>query len=424
MPRNVAASPHARTERDITTPRYREGHRPNGITPRRLAEPGRPHSRAQGLLDPPVMATSLDFQTQRPSITLVHALPDRPRDRERPARRLLNTAVAAGALIVTAPLTLLIATLIKLTSRGPVLFTQTRVGLDRRALSRAGGNTRRRMDLGGSPFTIYKFRTMRVAPASSDREVWARPDDARITAIGRVLRKFRLDELPQLFNVLRGEMNIVGPRPDQTASTGVPRRVGSHTAVRVPRSASSQACKAAMLPAITYTGSAQTRGVGLPSHRRHAMLARAAMSPSAASAPRAQPTPVASAASASAAHGNAHGTSQRHSLWLASIQANRPQRSGLSSSRSHHSVRSPLAMVRTFRRYSWRSDALRGTKQIASGTDTARKPRRRASSAAPKSRLRSSGTNCLCSSARIAYRQPDAPTIPDTCVSRSRTHIS
>ena len=217
MPRNVAASPHARTERDITTPRYREGHRPNGITPRRLAEPGRPHSRAQGLLDPPVMATSLDFQTQRPSITLVHALPDRPRDRERPARRLLNTAVAAGALIVTAPLMLLIATLIRLTSRGPVLFTQTRVGLDRRALSRAGGNTRRRMDLGGSPFTIYKFRTMRVAPASSDREVWARPDDARITAIGRVLRKFRLDELPQLFNVLRGEMNIVGPRPEQPA---------------------------------------------------------------------------------------------------------------------------------------------------------------------------------------------------------------
>src|SRR5213593_1024645 len=81
-------------------------------------------------------------------------------------------------------------------------------------------------------------------------------------------------------------------------------------------------------------------------------------------------------------------------------------------------------MVLTFRRYSWRSDAPRGTKHTASGTDTARRPCSRAVSAAAKSRLRASGTSSICSLARIAYRHPDAPTIPYTFVSRSRVHIS
>jgi putative colanic acid biosynthesis UDP-glucose lipid carrier transferase len=129
---------------------------------------------------------------------------------------VLNVAVALVALACTLPLMLVIAALIKLTSRGPVLFTQTRVGLDRRALSRAGGNTRRHTDLGGKPFTIYKFRTMQVQQ-SRGREVWASQDDPRITPIGRLLRRLRLDELPQFFNVLKGDMNIVGPRPEQPA---------------------------------------------------------------------------------------------------------------------------------------------------------------------------------------------------------------
>jgi lipopolysaccharide/colanic/teichoic acid biosynthesis glycosyltransferase len=107
-----------------------------------------------------------------------------------------------------------IAALIKLTSRGPVLFTQRRVGLDRRALSRAGGNTRRHFDYGGRPFTMYKFRTMRMDDGTSP-QVWAQRDDPRVTAVGRVLRKLRLDELPQLWNVLMGDMNVVGPRPEQ-----------------------------------------------------------------------------------------------------------------------------------------------------------------------------------------------------------------
>jgi lipopolysaccharide/colanic/teichoic acid biosynthesis glycosyltransferase len=118
-------------------------------------------------------------------------------------------------LILALPLMLAIALLIKLTSRGPVLYRQQRIGLDRRALSRAGGNSRRGTDLGGRPFTMYKFRTMHVRPPQGDREVWAAQEDPRVTAIGRVLRKHRLDELPQLFNVLRGDMNVVGPRPEQ-----------------------------------------------------------------------------------------------------------------------------------------------------------------------------------------------------------------
>ncbi|OLD91868.1 MAG: hypothetical protein AUG84_03090 [Chloroflexi bacterium 13_1_20CM_4_66_7] len=162
------------------------------------------------------MATALNLDTQPQHVALVHAARPRARDRERWLRRLLNTCVAALGLVVTSPLLLLIAVMIKLTSRGPVLFTQKRVGLDRRTLSRVGGNTRRRLDLGGSPFTIYKFRTMRVA-SGPDAQVWAEPDDARVTAIGGVLRALRLDELPQLVNVLRGEMNIVGPRPEQPA---------------------------------------------------------------------------------------------------------------------------------------------------------------------------------------------------------------
>ncbi len=148
---------------------------------------------------------------------LVHPAPLRPLDRERGGRRLLNIVVAAAGLVVAAPLMLLIALLVKLTSRGPVLFTQMRIGLDRRSLSRAGGNTRRQLDLGGKPFTMYKFRTMCVKRGSGDQQVWAQPDDLRVTVIGRILRKLRLDELPQLINVLGGDMNVVGPRPEQPA---------------------------------------------------------------------------------------------------------------------------------------------------------------------------------------------------------------
>jgi lipopolysaccharide/colanic/teichoic acid biosynthesis glycosyltransferase len=129
-------------------------------------------------------------------------------------RRALNLAVAAAGIVMAAPLMLLIAGVIKLTSRGPVIYTQQRVGVDRRSPG-SGQNHRRRHDLGGKPFTIYKFRTMRRRQATADEQVWASPEDPRVTMVGRVLRNYRLDELPQLFNVLLGDMNVVGPRPEQ-----------------------------------------------------------------------------------------------------------------------------------------------------------------------------------------------------------------
>jgi len=131
------------------------------------------------------------------------------------SRRILNVVVAAAALVATLPLMLLIAVLIKLSSRGPILFSQTRVGLNRRDPLADAGNSRRRLDYGGKPFTIFKFRTMRWMPERAGDQVWASPDDPRVTKLGGILRKYRLDELPQFFNVLRGDMNIVGPRPEQ-----------------------------------------------------------------------------------------------------------------------------------------------------------------------------------------------------------------
>jgi len=131
------------------------------------------------------------------------------------ARRVLNVVVAAIGLFLAAPLLIAIALLVKLTSPGPILYRQVRVGQDRRNPRLPVGNHRRAIDYGGAPFTIYKFRTMAAAASRNDRQVWASPNDVRVTPVGRFLRKYRLDEIPQLFNVLQGDMNIVGPRPEQ-----------------------------------------------------------------------------------------------------------------------------------------------------------------------------------------------------------------
>ncbi|HSH44529.1 MAG TPA: sugar transferase [Longimicrobiales bacterium] len=129
-------------------------------------------------------------------------------------RRQLNVLVAFAALLIVAPVMLIIAIAIKLASPGPVLFTQVRVGLDRRSPLEEAGNWRRKVDYGGRLFTLYKFRTMEHRPDGAP-EVWAERNDPRIFPLGGFLRKYRLDELPQLFNVLKGDMNIVGPRPEQ-----------------------------------------------------------------------------------------------------------------------------------------------------------------------------------------------------------------
>jgi lipopolysaccharide/colanic/teichoic acid biosynthesis glycosyltransferase len=122
--------------------------------------------------------------------------------------------VASAALVLAAPLMAVIALAIRLTSRGPAIYSQTRVGVDRRwRFDRPDG--RRMHDQGGKPFEMYKFRSMVVDAEADGRAVWAQKEDPRVTFVGSLLRKTRLDELPQLVNVLKGDMNIVGPRPER-----------------------------------------------------------------------------------------------------------------------------------------------------------------------------------------------------------------
>lgn len=129
--------------------------------------------------------------------------------------RALNVLVAMIGIVITLPIWVIIAALIKLTSRGPVFYLQTRVGYDARSGGPARHDSRRAQDLGGRPFRIIKFRTMRTDAEAGGSAVWATANDARVTPVGRVLRRTRLDELPQLLNVLRGDMNVVGPRPER-----------------------------------------------------------------------------------------------------------------------------------------------------------------------------------------------------------------
>lgn len=133
---------------------------------------------------------------------------------ERP-RRILNVLVAAVGLFISLPVMVIIAIAIKLTSRGPVIYTQERIGLDIRGTRPTSSDPRRKVDLGGRPFLMYKFRTMCVDAESGTGAVWCSKKDPRVTPIGEFLRHCRLDELPQLVNVLKGDMNVVGPRPER-----------------------------------------------------------------------------------------------------------------------------------------------------------------------------------------------------------------
>ncbi len=148
------------------------------------------------------------------SFSLVETDQVYPRERSEALSRVWNVAVATAALVVAAPVMALIALAIRLTSRGPIFYSQVRVGVDRRFRSNAAYD-RRGHDHGGRLFTMYKFRTMVVDAEADGKAVWATKRDPRTTVVGRVLRKTRLDELPQLYNVIRGDMNVVGPRPER-----------------------------------------------------------------------------------------------------------------------------------------------------------------------------------------------------------------
>lgn len=137
-----------------------------------------------------------------------------PAERSELACRIVNVTIALVAFVVMLPVMLLIALAIRLTSRGPVFYSQERIGVDRR-FGQMQAYDRRGIDHGGLPFKMYKFRTMRVDAEADGKAVWAQKHDPRITSFGRLLRKSRLDELPQLWNVIRGDMNIVGPRPER-----------------------------------------------------------------------------------------------------------------------------------------------------------------------------------------------------------------
>ncbi len=138
-----------------------------------------------------------------------------PRRRNEIATRAINIVLAGVGMVVIAPVFAVLAAAIKLDSRGPVLYSQSRVGIDRRWRRMSSTHEARREDAGGRVFTIYKLRTMHVDAESTPDQVWATEGDPRVTRVGRVLRRFRIDEIPQLWNILRGDMNIVGPRPEQ-----------------------------------------------------------------------------------------------------------------------------------------------------------------------------------------------------------------
>jgi exopolysaccharide biosynthesis polyprenyl glycosylphosphotransferase len=113
-------------------------------------------------------------------------------------KRLFDILASGTLLLLTLPLMLITAILIPLENRGPVFYSQERVGQ------------------GGKPFKVLKFRSMRVDAEKDGRPQWAREKDSRVTRVGSFIRKTRIDELPQILNVLKGEMSFVGPRPERS----------------------------------------------------------------------------------------------------------------------------------------------------------------------------------------------------------------
>jgi len=130
-------------------------------------------------------------------LPMIEVMPEPMKPWESSAKRLLDIVVSVLVLVVGAPLWIVVAALIRISSNGPAIFRQERVGQF------------------GRPFTMYKFRTMHDDAESDTGPVWATEDDPRYTKLGRWLRRTRFDEVPQLINVLKGDMSLVGPRPER-----------------------------------------------------------------------------------------------------------------------------------------------------------------------------------------------------------------
>ena len=116
----------------------------------------------------------------------------------RVVKRLFDMVLSALTLIILSPVLLVSAVLVKLTSEGPAIFKQTRIGKDAKR------------------YTMYKFRTMRVNSEHTGYGVYSNDSDPRMTAVGKILRKTSIDELPQMINILKGDMSLIGPRPPLT----------------------------------------------------------------------------------------------------------------------------------------------------------------------------------------------------------------
>lgn len=130
-------------------------------------------------------------------IPLIDIMPELMPEWEKKLKRISDVLISMIILIITFPLNILISIFIKLDSPGPVLFKQDRIGMNNKI------------------FRIYKFRSMFLDAEKHTGPVWSRKDDPRVTRVGRFLRKLRLDEIPQFYNVLKGEMSLVGPRPER-----------------------------------------------------------------------------------------------------------------------------------------------------------------------------------------------------------------
>ncbi len=143
-----------------------------------------------------MVTTRVDFYELN-GIPLIRLIRDPVTETYKIFKRIVDASLASILLLVSLPLSVSTAILIKLTSRGPIIYKQKRVGKN------------------GKLFTLYKFRTMSVEAEKHTGPVWATKDDPRVTWIGSKLRRTRVDELPQLINILVGDMSIVGPRPER-----------------------------------------------------------------------------------------------------------------------------------------------------------------------------------------------------------------